>query len=446
MAGFWRRVSGGSRWRLGGRVVALLALVAAGIGLNELFWNHHVKRFQELRPGVVYRSGQPSELGLKYLIARRGVKTVISLQLYPASLREGVYDPGKPSGGPEAPCVERLGAHAIHWSLGEEAYWPWPSPWIYEAWFRTVDDPANWPIVIHCQGGRHRTGTLAALFRLEYDRWPVERALDEMYSFKFGSPVPLQEHNLRTYLPRPRPNVEEWGTLAAELSPWLSPSERGDFETAVHRLRERRTEPALQAALTRCLNGDVDFSPCLVARLVDAADELLAAPLAARAAAIIEQTSAPARDWSTAAAVIADFGTPQQQARLVELLATEPHDQPPTERYAALVAGVANRYTANRAPYLRVLLADERHHLEPAAQRYRYCETAAARLSVLAEQNFVEIEGHLADWPRAPERAKSWLNAHEQLTQFSTLIPPESPRLARVAERENDEGQGALRP
>lgn len=446
MPGFWRRVSGGSRRRLCVRVVALLALVGAGVGLNQLFWNHHVKRFQALRPGVVYRTGQPSELGLKYLIAQRGVKTVISLQLYPASLREGVYDPGKPSGGPEAPCVERLGARAIHWSLGEEAYWPWPSPWIYEAWFRTVDEPANWPIVIHCQGGRHRTGTLAALFRLEYDRWPVERALAEMYSFKFGSPVPLQEHNLRTYLPRPRPSVEEWGTLAAELSPWLTPAERGDFEAAVHRLRERRAEPALQAALTGALDRDVDFALCLVARLVDAADEPLVAPLAARAAMIVERSSAPARDWSTAAAAIADFGTAQQQARLVEILASEPHDQPPTERYAALAAGVANRYTANRAPYLRVLLTDTRYHPEPAAQRYRYCETAAARLSVLAEQNFVEIEGHLADWPHAPERAKSWLDSHEHFTQFSTLILPESPRVARVADRENDEGQGALRP
>jgi hypothetical protein len=287
---------------------------------------------------------------------------------------------------------------------------------------------------------------LSALYRLEYDRWPVERALNEMYSFKFGSPVPLQEHNLRTYLPRPRPSVEEWGTLAAELSPWLSHAEQGDYESAVHKLRERRAEPALQAALTRCLYGNVPFSLCLVARLVDAADEPLAAPLAARAALILEQNSAPAHDWSTAASVIADFGTPQQQARLVEFLSAEPYDQPVTERYAALAAGVSNRYTANRAPYLRVLLADVRHHPEPAAQRYRYCETAAARLSVLAEQNFVEIEGHLADWPHAPERAKSWLDSHEQFTQFSTLIPPESPRVARVAERENDEGQGALRP
>ena len=62
-------------------------------------------------------------------------------------------------------------------------------------------------------GGRHRTGTISALFRLEYDRWPVERVLAEMYSFKFGEGTPMQEYNLRTYLPRPHPNEAAWQTL-----------------------------------------------------------------------------------------------------------------------------------------------------------------------------------------------------------------------------------------
>jgi hypothetical protein len=446
MLRFWRQLSPVHRGRAARWGLAVLLLVGLLAGLNRLFWNHHAKRFQELRAGVLYRTGQPSELGLEYLVERLGVKTVISLQLYPAHLREGLYDHAKPSGQPEAEFVERLGAHALHWSLGEEACWPWPSPWVYESWFRTIDEPANWPIAIHCQGGRHRTGTLAALFRLEYDRWPVERALAEMYSFKFGSPVPVQEHNLRTYLPRPRPGAEEWGALVAELSVWLTSQERGDFEAAVHALRRRRQEPALQAAICGILERGVDFALCLGQRLVDSADEPLAAALAARGAMVLEQTTAPARDWSIAAAIVADFGTREQQAQLLALLTDEPREGAVSPRYAALVAGVCNRYTINRVPYLRVLLNDRRGHVEPAARQYRYCETAAARLSVIADQNFVEVAGHQADWPHAADRAKQWLEAHEQLAQLSTLILPESPRIEHVAERANDEGQGALRP
>ncbi|MGE0533699.1 MAG: hypothetical protein AB7O68_01920 [Pirellulales bacterium] len=426
--------------------IAALLLVCAAAGLNKLFWNHHAKRFQELRPGVLYRTGQPSEWGLDYLVEWRGVKTVISLQLYPANLRHGLYDHAKPSGGPEAAYVERLGAQPVHWSLGEEACWPWPTPWVYESWFRTLDEPSNWPIAIHCQGGRHRTGTLAALFRLEYDRWPVERALAEMYSFKFGSPVPVQEHNLRTYFPRPRPGAEEWGALAAELSAWLTPQERGDYETAVRALRSRRADPSLQNALEDSLQRGVEFAMCLTARLVDSADEPLACPVAACAAKLLDNPAAAPRDWSTAAAVVADFGTSEQQSRLLALLSDEPRDAVVSPRYAALAAGVSNRYTINRIPYWRAMLDDSRHHPEPAAQKYRYCETAAARMSVVANQNFVEIEGHIADWSHAADRAGHWLAAHEQYAQLSTLIGPEGPRVEHVAERENDEGRGAVRP
>ncbi len=446
MLRIWKRTSPKIRSRAARWGLAALLVVGLMVGLDRLFWNHHAKRFQELRPGVLYRTGQPSELGLKYLVERRDVQTVISLQLYPATLREGIYDHGKPSGGPEADFVESLGARAVHWSLGEEACWPWPSPWVFESWFRTIDEPTNWPIVVHCQGGRHRTGTLAALFRLEYDRWPIERALAEMYSFKFGSPVPVQEHNLRTYSPRPRPDADEWGTMAAELGACLAGRERGDFESAVHALRSRRHEPAVHGALAGVLERGIDFSLCLGQRLVDVADEPLAAPLAARAAIVIQQPSAPPRDWSAAAAIVADFGNREQQEVLLALLANEPRDVAVSPRYAALATGVCNRYTVNRIPYLRALLNDKRHHLEPAARQYRYCETAAARLSVIANQNFVETEGHQPDWQHAAARAGQWLETHEQLAQLSTLVLPESPRVEHVAERENDEGQGAMRP
>ena len=59
--------------------------------------------------------------------------------------------------------------------MGKEWCWPWFTPWQFDEFFKLLDDPANLPLAVHCMGGRHRTGTFSALYRLEYDGWPIER-------------------------------------------------------------------------------------------------------------------------------------------------------------------------------------------------------------------------------------------------------------------------------
>ena len=63
-----------------------------------------------------------------------------------------------------------------------------PSDEALDAWFDLVEDPANWPIYVHCQSGIHRTGLYVALFRMQYPGWSPERALNEMRAngFRWG--------------------------------------------------------------------------------------------------------------------------------------------------------------------------------------------------------------------------------------------------------------------
>ena len=51
---------------------------------------------------------------------------------------------------------------------------------------RLVNDPANQPVYVHCQGGRHRTGVMTAVYRMTNDGWTADRAFEEMKQFKFG--------------------------------------------------------------------------------------------------------------------------------------------------------------------------------------------------------------------------------------------------------------------
>jgi protein tyrosine/serine phosphatase len=51
---------------------------------------------------------------------------------------------------------------------------------------RLVNDPANWPVYVHCKGGRHRTGALTAVYRITRDGWTAEQAYEEMKRYDFN--------------------------------------------------------------------------------------------------------------------------------------------------------------------------------------------------------------------------------------------------------------------
>jgi tyrosine-protein phosphatase SIW14 len=50
-----------------------------------------------------------------------------------------------------------------------------------------VNDPANWPVYVHCKGGRHRTGAMTALYRITHDGWTADQAWDEMKQYDFNN-------------------------------------------------------------------------------------------------------------------------------------------------------------------------------------------------------------------------------------------------------------------
>jgi protein tyrosine/serine phosphatase len=50
---------------------------------------------------------------------------------------------------------------------------------------RIVNDPANWPVYVHCKGGRHRTGEMTALYRITHEGWTADQAYEEMKKYDF---------------------------------------------------------------------------------------------------------------------------------------------------------------------------------------------------------------------------------------------------------------------
>ena len=50
-----------------------------------------------------------------------------------------------------------------------------------------LDDPENYPILIHCKAGLHRTGLLTAIYRMKMQGWSKAEAVRELKANGFGN-------------------------------------------------------------------------------------------------------------------------------------------------------------------------------------------------------------------------------------------------------------------
>jgi tyrosine-protein phosphatase SIW14 len=115
-----------------------------------------------------YRGAQPNTLGYREL-AEIGVKTVIDLQ------RDGEGD--------EEQQVEAAGMKFFRIKMSDTSA---PSLEQTAEFLKIVNEPANQPVFVHCKGGRHRTGAMTAVYRIEHDGWSAEKAYGEMKQFDFN--------------------------------------------------------------------------------------------------------------------------------------------------------------------------------------------------------------------------------------------------------------------
>ena len=50
---------------------------------------------------------------------------------------------------------------------------------------KLVNNQENWPVFVHCKGGRHRTGEMTAIYRINQDGWTADQAYEEMKKYDF---------------------------------------------------------------------------------------------------------------------------------------------------------------------------------------------------------------------------------------------------------------------
>ncbi|HEY5883094.1 MAG TPA: tyrosine-protein phosphatase [Pyrinomonadaceae bacterium] len=126
-----------------------------------------IKNFGKVNENY-YRGSQPSQVQMEEL-KRLGVKTVIDLR---KDKVESAADSATRAGlqyfnitmKPSTAATDEQTAHFLN----------------------LVNDPANWPVYVHCKGGRHRTGALTAVYRITHDGWTAAQAWKEMKAYDFN--------------------------------------------------------------------------------------------------------------------------------------------------------------------------------------------------------------------------------------------------------------------
>src|SRR6185369_12856232 len=149
-------------------VLALAVLAVAQTGSDSRLANIRIKNFGKVDQNL-YRGAQPKRRDYADL-ATLGIKTVIDLQ------QDGEAG--------EQQDVEEAGMKFYRIGLSDSS---WPAPEKTAQFLKLVNDPANQPVFIHCHGGKHRAGTMTAIYRMTHDGWSADRAYTEMKQYDFES-------------------------------------------------------------------------------------------------------------------------------------------------------------------------------------------------------------------------------------------------------------------
>jgi len=176
----------GRRRFLIGLPLAVVAVIAGWFLVKYL----HVPCFAVVRPGQLYRSGQPRDrLDWLRLKRRFGIRSVVLLR--PWDENGGGWKEG------ELAATRKAGMRLLHLPMDDTAVPTVAQADAFLAWARDSD---NWPVLVHCKAGKDRTGTLCALYRVQVQGWRVEDALGELRRIDDGDPLNEGvEQFLRTY-------------------------------------------------------------------------------------------------------------------------------------------------------------------------------------------------------------------------------------------------------
>ena len=147
-------------------LILTLSAISFAKKADSKFANIKIDNFGQMDERF-YRGARPGKNDYQALAAL-GIKTVIDLTDNSRSY--------------EQPAVEAAGLRYVNIALPDKSA---PTTEQINAFLKLVNDPATGKFFVHCAGGRHRTGIMAAVYRFNHDNWNYEQAYAEMLKYDF---------------------------------------------------------------------------------------------------------------------------------------------------------------------------------------------------------------------------------------------------------------------
>lgn len=163
-----------------------VVLIFVGKYVYDMNINHN---FETITEGKVYKSGVIPPGEIESYVKKYGIKSIVDLRF-----------PGTADlvNNPEIPAELKAEQDAVakinglkYFNNGSDQV---PKPENLETFFKVMDDPTNYPVLIHCYHGTGRAEMYSAIYRIEYENWTNEQArqgvrtLVKFSSFDDGKP------------------------------------------------------------------------------------------------------------------------------------------------------------------------------------------------------------------------------------------------------------------
>ncbi len=178
-------------------IIAIVFIVVIGAGkyVYDMHINHN---FETITEGKVYKSGVIPPDELADYIKEYKIKSIVDLR-FPGT--------GDEVNNPEIPAELSAEKEAIakikgvnYFNNGSDQV---PKQENLDTFFKIMDNPENYPVLIHCYHGVGRAEMYSALYRIEYEGWNPDEArtstrfLTKWSSFDLGKPKGDYLHNYK---------------------------------------------------------------------------------------------------------------------------------------------------------------------------------------------------------------------------------------------------------
>ena len=181
------------RLKIIGILLLVLALLFGGKYVYDMNINHN---FETISEGKVYKSGVIPPDELESYVKKYKIKSIVDLR-FPGT----GDDVNNPEDAAELEAEKSAVAKIKGLNYFNDGSDQVPTKENLVLFYKIMDNPANYPVLIHCYHGVGRAELYSAVYRIEYENWDKDEArtstrfLTKWSSFDLGKPKGDFLHN-----------------------------------------------------------------------------------------------------------------------------------------------------------------------------------------------------------------------------------------------------------